>query len=1344
MNEVEEKTALDLCEREPIHIIGHIQPHGLLFALSEPDLIVRQVSTNVHVLLGSSPEAILGKSFNAVLGVQDVKAFRSLVSSGERISATPLRMHVGVRGIEMNCNAHRLGGVLVVELELVRETDSHQQIDFDADIRAPMSQMEQAPNIPELARVAGAEIRRLTGFDRVLVYRFDEDWTGEVIAEDSDPLPFSYLGLRFPASDIPAQARRLFLLNPLRAIVDVAAVPVRIVPEIEPLTGKALDLTMSALRSASPTHLEYLRNMGVEASMTISIIVKGRLWGMIACHHTKPHRVDWKKRSVCELIVLTLASQVAFRIENYALHSRLSSRKLLDSYLADIEASPCLADADHFRNRRLLDVLDADGLLSCIGGVRSFQGVAVEEDLLLPVIDRLREQTTRGIASSNELSVLDRGSAAYSSQVSGALYLGLTEGSGDYLLFLRRELVATVLWAGNPDKTLATDEHGRLRPRSSFSAWRESVRGRSRPWEQAELESAAVLREQLLRLRAVQELEGLNESLEREITQRRRAEMQLTGAADRLKLAVRAGDVGIWEFDVVENQVVWDDQMFSLYGVTRNQFADPREAWEAAVHPEDLRRELEAFNLAAMGQQDLDAEFRVVWPDGSVHNIRAMARMQRDISGQPSRLLGINWDITRQRQAANELQESNRQLQETTARANELALEAALANSAKSEFLAHMSHEIRTPLNGVIGMTDLILDTDLTADQRECLETAKLSADSLLGVINDILDFSKIEAGMIDMEAIEFNLRDCSEEALKTFVLQAAAKDLELLCDITPEVPEIVRGDPGRLRQIIVNLVGNAIKFTIRGEVALRVEVETEEHETHTLRFSVTDTGIGIPAEKQLAIFSPFCQADSSTTRKYGGTGLGLAISARLASMMGGKIWLESEVGRGTQFCFTARFAAFHRKRTESESIPGAAALRGMKILVVDDNRTNRRILEGTLQLWDVRTTCVEGGKQALEQLVSAHDSGEPYQLVVTDAHMPEMDGFDLVEEMRRTPAVATTIVVMLTSGGHPEDAERCRQMGVLSYLHKPVRRNGLLSAILMASGRHPAETALSNAAPMDRPPSGKGLRILLAEDNRINQVIATRMLEKLGHELVIADNGKVALSLLASQSFDLVLMDVQMPEMDGMETTKQIREDERLTQVHIPVIAMTAHAMKGDRERCLAAGMDGYISKPINALELEVAISDALNRQPSGSRGKKASNKQEITNASVERWNMRESLERLCGDEILLWEVVEIFLAEVPRHLEELRLAIAQDNAEGVERIAHILKGQLGYLGAPAISQSASELEEKGRDSDLAGTSSLLPQFEADLHGLLQSMRAAQKMASDAYLATSPLRVSP
>jgi CheY-like chemotaxis protein len=619
-------------------------------------------------------------------------------------------------------------------------------------------------------------------------------------------------------------------------------------------------------------------------------------------------------------------------------------------------------------------------------------------------------------------------------------------------------------------------------------------------------------------------------------------------------------------------------------------------------------------------------------------------------------------------------------------------------------------------MNGIIGMTELALDGDLNDEQRECLTTVRSSADSLLSILNDILDFSKIESRKLDLEAIPFSVRDLIGQSLKPLAVKAEQKGLELLYDVHPDVPEGIIGDPVRVRQVLSNLIGNAIKFTEQGHVLLEVRQDAHNEGSTMLHFEVADTGIGVAPEKHATIFEAFSQADGSTTRRFGGTGLGLTISATLVRMMGGRIWIESEPGHGSTFHFTAAFDVAELSASKASSEPLLAEL---PVLIVDDNPVNRRILLGQLTRWHMRPTAVEGGEAALDALIAAAEAGTPFVLVLLDANMPGMDGFSVARQISSTPELAGATIMMLTSSGEYGDAARCRDVGISSHLTKPVDATDLHNAIYrVLEGGVKSRPASPSPRPHVSGPA-RSLEVLLAEDNIVNQRVAVGLLTRRGHVVTVANNGLEALAALEARTFDMMLMDVQMPEMGGFEATAEIRRRERERGGHLRIVAMTAHAMNGDRERCLTAGMDGYLSKPIDPALLYATVehdgaSEALHAEIAAAPTLKA----------APPVNRDLALERLGGDEELLADVIQLFLEDCPARLAAIKLAVDRGNGDQIRVAAHGLKGAAGNLSATGLFEAASTLERLGGENRIDAARAAWRHLAAEAAAALDALR--------------------
>ena len=806
----------------------------------------------------------------------------------------------------------------------------------------------------------------------------------------------------------------------------------------------------------------------------------------------------------------------------------------------------------------------------------------------------------------------------------------------------------------------------------------------------------------------------------RDITDRKRAEEQRD---EFEKMLQRERDLLLTLIDNLPDYIFAKDAAGQYTTVNQTLLRDLRAASRDEVigksdydfWPKELADDYCAGDqtVVSSGKSLLNREEESIDHNGNKRWLLTTKAPLRGRDGKIEGLVGICRDITKRKHAEKELREAKEAAED--------------ANRAKSDFLANMSHEIRTPMNGIIGMTELLLSTHLTVEQHDYLAMVKDSADALLRLLNDILDFSKIEAGKLELDATDFGLRDCVGKTAQTLSIRAADKAIELNCRIDPELPDNLIGDSGRLRQIIVNLAGNAIKFTKEGEVVIEVTKESQTDEQVCLHFSVRDTGIGIAPEQQNAVFDAFAQADTSVTRKFGGTGLGLAISSQLVEMMGGRIWLESELGQGTTFHFTCVFDV-GAERTTGLPIE-RDELRGLPVLVVDDNRTNCRILEELLTIWGMKTCVVERGAEALQELQRAVADGEPYQLVLLDCMMPEMDGFELAQRIQEDPQLNTCTRMMISSTVRPGDAERCRELGIVRHMTKPFVQSELLKTILAAVGETVGEEHDGDEKTNERSADQPQLKILLAEDGLVNQRVAVGLLNALGHIVTIANNWRAAVEALANESFDLVLMDLHMPEMDGLDATVVIREREKQEGRHTPIIAMTAAAMKGDREQCLQAGMDGYVSKPVDPEQLRMAIDKfGIAHQVASDHEVPAASESEVGELKLIDLDAAQS--RIPGGFEAFKQMARILQDECPKLLDEIREGLATTNASQVHRGAHTLKSSADLFGADSVVAVAGRLEQLGQEGDLMAAEDVLAELEDKVAQLMAAIDAATNPA--------------
>jgi light-regulated signal transduction histidine kinase (bacteriophytochrome)/CheY-like chemotaxis protein len=1286
-------TTLEKCEHEPVQTPGCIQAHGVLLVLRRSDLTILQASENSRDWLGFSPEDLLAKNVTVAVGESVARTIRDALDR-ERLERAPLYLATLQPGQRENSRSlhvalHTCSGLALLELEDAGAADAEPpgglrvDPDYYGLVRRTLTRFQEASSLKALSLAIAEEVRRITELDRVMVYRFHADDSGEIIAECKREDQTSWLGWRYPAHDIPRPAREIFKKIWSRPVPDVRAELFEMVPLLNPDTREPLDMTYCSLRGASVMYTEYLDNMGVRAAFTLPLMREGELWGLVACHHDCPRLISYRIRAACEFLARGASQQLLRAEERENTEYRIA---LEGANLALISKVALALDHSAFT----VGDLHLGSALDCGGAAIFYQETCnmVGQTPRIPEMTELaqwlltqpafQEGVPNPIFVTDHLSELYPAAKEFAGCASGLMAFCFSRAPLGLVFYFKPETLQTLTWAGNPHELPVLEgPHGpRLSPRKSFEIWRETVSNRSLPWKKVEIE-------------AILKLRGL--IIDMDITERKRAVEELRWKTAFLEAQVNSSIDGILLVDPKRNRSLQNRRFVELFKIpesiasettdenrlrwVRDTTKDPDQFAERVghlyAHPEET------------GRDEIELK------DGTV-----LDRYSAPVVGEEGNHYGRIWtfrDITERKQDEQEL------------RAAKEAAEA--ASRAKSRFLANMSHEIRTPMNGVIGMTGLLLGTSLTAEQRDFAETIRASGESLLTVINDILDFSKVEAGKLTFETLDFDLQEVVEGTVELLAESAGFKGLDLSAFVHPGVPTHLRGDPGRLRQVLVNLVGNAIKFTAAGEVALRVDLAGETETHATLDFRVRDTGIGIAPEAQGNLFGVFHQADVSTTRKYGGTGLGLALSRQLIEKMGGEIGLESAEGAGSTFRVRLPLEKQARALRPRET---GHALEGVRVLLVDDHATNLENLQTQLTAWKIPCKVAVDAAHALEALRAAASTPEPFAAALIDQGMPGIDGLSLARAIKGDPAIAATRLVLLTTRGEPLVAEEQHRAGILQSCLKPVRQSRLFDALVNALGRTPATVA---AASGPSPPARKQRpeRILLAEDNAVNQRVALGQLRGLGYSADAVANGFEALQALAQAPYDIVLMDCQMPELDGYEATAAIRRREGHGK-HTWIIAMTANAIAEDREQCLAAGMDDYVSKPVRLHDLEAVLERA--RRPVAAPPA-------IDPRGIEALR---ALPEEDGESLLPGLLVK-FIEGAPAEINALRAAVERGDARAGAFVAHRLKGAASHFGAHRLMDLCGEIERAGKAGQLDPLPNLLADTNAELRRVLTAL---------------------
>jgi len=1411
------------CDLEPIHIPSAIQPHGVLIAACASDLRIVFASKNARSVLGLTPARLFKGTLREALGEESVRRIEEAldgVDSGEE----PLSAHLMLPSIP-SCRAsvHRSGELLCVELESVTNLPPEDPVPMR--LEQAMAVLNRRQGLMDLCAAIPGVVRRLTGYDRVMVYQFLPDESGQVVAEDRDTAMEPFLGLRYPSSDIPRQARQLYLRKRMTMIPDVRYQPVPVLGNPAYPQNGPLDMTRCDLRSVSPMHIEYQKNMEVAASLGISVVTRNALWGLIICHHRVPKLVSDSTRTMCDLLGQFVSSAIDAMQQTEEATDRAERWAILEDLCTAIEGRSPVADLLAAQGSQLLALTRAEGACIRIGGRMRLVGKTPPLDQASALMSALELHRPTESTITHELGQVLPAFHSAGPLSCGAIFVPVGR-PGDGLLWLRGETVQSIRWAGRPDeaKDLVAGAL-RINPRKSFAVWEQVQRGRSASWTANEVDAALALKGQILQRHHKLALEEANyrgqvEALDRshlliELDMQgnilrtnenackafgyTRAELRgqshlvligederRTEAYEMFWEAIQRGESrsGLFRRIGKSGEPVWIEGSYSavLSGaegpkriVMLATDVTPRVRMQEELGNTEVRLQaildnvldgiltidgagtIVSVNPAVVKmfgyheQELLGSNIGMLIPDArrSLKG-RSVSRSQRsevkattnhgidqELEGltRGGRAFPIEWTLTEvslhgQRMFVGLVRDvTERRKVEEAERKARIAAED--ASQAKSDFLANMSHEVRTPVNVIMGMTHLGLRAQPSEQQRGYLTKIDSAARSLLSIINDILDFSKVEAGKLILEQITFSLEDVFANVRDMVCHKAEQKGLPVDFSVAEGVPPRLLGDPLRLAQILINLVGNAIKFTERGSIGVTVKLADPRPADNagpaTLCFSVRDTGIGMSDAQIANLFQSFNQADTSVTRRFGGTGLGLAICQRLTRLMGGSISAESVAGKGSTFHFTARMELpppmpAHAPLSEDD-------LRRRSILIVEDNESTSSYLADCLRSNGCEARVVSSGEEAISALLGRSQVGAPFHLVLMDWRLPGIDGIETARRIKADKTLShVPAILMISAFDREEVMSGLGGLQLQGFLLKPVTERQLLQAVDHVLGGRPS--AAAEAAPPAALDTRllAGCKVLLVEDNELNRDLATELLGDLGIKVSIATNGFEAVEQVRKQAFDLVLMDIQMPIMDGLTATRLIRADTNFAA--LPILAMTAHAMSGDRERSLEAGMNAHLTKPIDP----EALAEALLRWilPRAAETPRNPSADSVMESSLPEkllpFDLPAALVRTNGKPQLLRKLLLGFDEQYGDVIAVLRQQLRQKKRAEAVRLVHSFKSVAATLGASELTEAAAVVEKILKTGSQKGLSS--------------AMKRLQQAVTPALAAASSLRV--